>query len=129
MNSKPLVIVVEDDHDLGDAISDILELAQDVQIELIEDGLKAKERFQTVIPKLILLDIHLPKVSGIELLHRFIVPWHASGTKVIAMTADLLLIPKIEGIVDCCLSKPFSFEKLTNTVSQMLVTPPPSMPD
>lgn len=125
--SRPSVIVVEDDPDLGNAILDIAEMALDVDIELIGDGLKAQERFQVFTPRLILMDLHLPKVSGIELLRQNIDLWHSSGAKIIVMTADLTLISQIQELADCCLTKPFTVEKLIETFNTLL--PPEPTPN
>jgi DNA-binding response OmpR family regulator len=120
---KPKVIVVEDDRDLGDAIIDIFDMALDVDVELIGDGLKAQERFRLITPRLILLDMHLPKISGVDLLHQNIGNWRLAGVKILIMTADLMLLQQFQHMVDDSISKPFGIEKFVDTVRQLLDGP------
>lgn len=114
--TKPIIIIVEDDRDLGSAIQDIIELDFNVRAELISDGLTAQQRLQSITPDLVILDMHLPNVSGIQLLHLYHSIWKTTNTKVVGMTADLPLIKEIDDLVDCCLAKPFSIENLCDTI-------------
>ena len=62
-----LAFIIEDDQDLSTIFADALE-SVGYQVEQIKDGLKAQQRLTEEVPYLILLDMHLPHVSGAELL-------------------------------------------------------------
>jgi two-component system chemotaxis response regulator CheY len=68
-NSKPqVVLLVEDDEDIRDAIREALEI-EGYQIEVVCDGKEALDRLTDgPLPSLILLDLMLPFVSGWEII-------------------------------------------------------------
>lgn len=62
------ILIIEDDVALGDVLMQKLETAG-YQIELVRDGAKGYKKICELVPDLILLDIFLPIVNGIEVLH------------------------------------------------------------
>ncbi len=63
MNS-PLVLVVDDDPDILDAICDILE-AEGYRVARARHGLEALERVEAERPAAILLDLMMPVMDGV----------------------------------------------------------------
>lgn len=113
----PRILVVEDERAIRSLI--ILTLRQDGhRIEEAEDGTTAWERLQTDPPDLLLLDLRLPRLGGIELLQRL----QANGglpCPVIVMTA-YTLSPLDRHVLDGLplLRKPFDPEELMHLVRE-----------
>lgn len=68
MNTPPLVTIVEDDLFLADIYSDTLKSAG-FEVKLFHDGEIAMREVKQLNPDLIILDLNLPKYSGIEIFH------------------------------------------------------------
>jgi len=82
-----LAFIIEDDQDLSIIFADALE-SVGYQVEQIKDGLKAQQRLAEDVPYLILLDMHLPHVSGAELLADMKADERFNETTIILTTAD-----------------------------------------
>lgn len=67
MDNKKRIIIVEDDNVLRDVLSQKLEKSGYV-VDRAEDGMVAMERIKEVRPDMILLDILMPRKSGMEVL-------------------------------------------------------------
>ncbi len=104
----PLVLIIEDHNNLADLCWITLEKAGFV-VELVQDGQTALDRLATVTPALILLDLHLPHVSGQQVLDYIRASEHLSQTQVILTTADTTRAKALQNQVDFFLEKPFSF--------------------
>nr|WP_218241908.1 response regulator [Comamonas fluminis] len=65
--STPMVLVVEDEPGIASVLSAYLE-RDGLRIRVAQDGEEALQHFRQLRPDLVLLDIHLPKVDGIDVL-------------------------------------------------------------
>lgn len=59
------ILLVEDDHELAHLVSDYLS-KNDFQVQIVTDGLTAVEQINQTKPSLVILDIMLPKLSGMD---------------------------------------------------------------
>lgn len=64
-----LIMVVEDDHDLAEVLGIVLNNAG-YEVDLVNRGDEAMEVFHTQNPDLILMDVMLPGVDGVELVRQ-----------------------------------------------------------
>jgi CheY-like chemotaxis protein len=64
MNERPLVLVVDDDPDILDAICDILE-GEGYRVARARHGLEALDRVAEEEPSIILLDLMMPVMDGL----------------------------------------------------------------
>lgn len=64
MSSPPLVLVVDDDPDILDAICDILE-GEGYRVARARHGLEALDRVGEEVPSIILLDLMMPVMDGL----------------------------------------------------------------
>lgn len=79
------MIVAEDQKMLADAMKQLLELDEMIQVVAVAlDGQDAWESVQLYQPDVILLDIEMPKMNGLEVLRR--IREHQIDTKVIIVT-------------------------------------------
>lgn len=105
------VLIVEDDSGIADFLQ--LELEHEgFDVLHAEDGRKALELFESGAPDIILLDIMLPKLNGLEVLRRI---RKTLRVPVIMLTARGDTLDKVSGLdsgADDYLAKPFEIEEL-----------------
>ena len=111
MERKPLVLIVEDEKDIARFIE--LELkAESYDTEVAFDGVTGLSKFREVNPDLLILDLMLPVLDGLEVARRV---RKTSNTPIIILTAKDSINDKVEGLdagADDYLVKPFSIEEL-----------------
>ncbi|MBI1881108.1 MAG: response regulator [Chloroflexi bacterium] len=115
---NPLALIIED----NEAVSEIMQTAvawAGFEVELIRDGRSALDRLATITPALVLLDLHLPRVSGDEVLRFIRSETRLAKTRVIIATADLIRAERLEGEADFVLVKPFGFTQLHDLAKQI----------
>lgn len=83
---KPIRVIIVDDHALiREGIKKLLELEKEIEIVAVaQDGEDAIEKVSKYKPDVVLLDINMPKMNGIECLK--IIKSKFSKTKVIMLT-------------------------------------------
>ena len=109
--SLPLALIFEDDPKLAELYNMVLKQCQ-YETQVIGSGKEAQKSLQTLSPDLILLDIHLPYVSGLEILKQIQADKRFKDTLLIVMTADLYTVKDLDGIVDYILLKTHGITKL-----------------
>ena len=115
-----LALIVEDDEDLASIFAEALR-GIGYEVELVADGRAAEERLKTgIVPFLILLDMHLPHISGADLLTNLIKrDERFAKTMVIITTADARMGDTYGDQVDFVLVKPISFVQLRDLTSRL----------
>lgn len=106
------ILIVEDEFKLAEAIAKIL-VKNRYAVDLATEGHQGLEKASTGIYDLILLDIMLPGLSGIQILQRLRAT--GFGTPVILLTAKGEVADKVAGLdagADDYITKPFSSEEL-----------------
>jgi len=109
--SGPLVLVVDDEPAILRALSTALK-ARAFRVEVATSGQEALERTALVSPDVVVLDLGLPDIDGIEVLRR-IRGW--SEVPVVVLTAEGAEDRKIEALddgADDYVTKPFSTPEL-----------------
>ncbi|MFN3788924.1 response regulator transcription factor [Massilia sp.] len=122
-----LLLLVEDDAVLSDALVRTLQ-AQDMQVELLQDGLAADVRLQGRQPAVVVLDIGLPGIDGFEVLRRL--RERGSATPVLLLTARDAIEDRVRGLeagADDYLVKPFATPELVARIRALArrFAPPP----
>ncbi len=106
------ILLAEDDIMLGKAIKETLQNEGDV-VDLVEDGESCETALLTTNFDIVVLDIGLPKKSGLEVLKS--IRAKKNKTPIIILTAYDKLSQKIEGLnlgADDYMTKPFDVEEL-----------------
>jgi two-component system cell cycle response regulator DivK len=116
MNKK--VIVVEDDPVLGKLFRDIL-LMSELDVELISQGRLALKRILEEPPDILLLDLHLPEVSGLDILEAVEANPACAKTHIAVVTADGLRAKLVNERVDLVLLKPVGMNQLLELVQRL----------
>jgi two-component system cell cycle response regulator DivK len=115
-----LALIIEDDEDLASIFAEALR-GVGFEVEIIADGQAAQERLKNgVAPFLILLDMHLPHVSGADLLTNIIKREERfAKTIIIITTADARMGEAYTEEVDFVMIKPISFVQLRDLTSRL----------
>ena len=116
--TKPFALIIEDDPDLSDIFSQALIVAG-YETEIIQDGQLALQRLDTAQAVVIVLDIHLPNVSGETILERIRADATFEKTRVIVTTADTVMAELLRDKADIVLVKPVSFGQLRDLASRL----------
>jgi DNA-binding response OmpR family regulator len=117
------IFLVEDDERVAEAVIDALKFARYV-VEWTADGQEALERLAIYPYDLVILDVHLPHVSGFEICRRFRA--RQGTTPIIMLTGKDRIDEKEEGFgagADDYLTKPFSVRELIMRVKALLRRP------
>lgn len=115
-----LALIIEDDEDLANIFAEALR-GVGFQVEHVADGKLAQERLQNGVPPfIILLDMHLPHISGGDLLTNIIKKDERfDKTQVIITTADARMGDMYSDQVDFVLIKPISFVQLRDLTARL----------
>ena len=112
------ILVVEDDQNLRETLLEALE-ADGYQTVGAADGREALARFRADHPDLVLLDLMLPELSGIEVCR---IIRAESGVPIVMLTARGSEVDKVVGLeigADDYVTKPFSLRELTARLRAM----------
>ena len=115
-----LALIIEDDEDLANIFAEALR-GVGFQVEHVVDGRIGQQRLkQGPPPYLILLDMHLPHVSGADLLTNIIrKDGRLANAIVIITTADARMGEAYTELADFVLIKPISFVQLRDLTSRL----------
>ncbi len=111
-------LIIEDDEDLSEIFGQAL-AAANFSIEVIRDGAIAQQRLKEVEPTVIVLDMHLPHVSGDILLKQIREDKRLDKTNVVVATADAQMGEAVRDIADFVLIKPITFTQLRDLTSRL----------
>lgn len=123
-SDQPLILIVEDEKDIARFIE--LELqAEGYRTEVAYDGITGLSRFRETNPNLVVMDLMLPVMDGLEVARRV---RKTSNVPIVILTAKDRVEDKVEGLdagADDYLVKPFSIEELLARIRAHLrrVTP------
>lgn len=108
-NQKPLILIVEDNKEIGEYIASSLK--EDFVSILVENGKEALEALQKQTPYLIISDIMMPIMDGLELTQKVRENFDTSHIPIILLTSKSSIEDQIEGMkygADMYISKPFN---------------------
>jgi DNA-binding response OmpR family regulator len=115
---QPLAFIVEDDQKLAAIFTEALHAAQ-YNTESILSGEKAASRLSEIAPDLVILDLHLPQVSGKNILRQIRADSRLQNTRVILATADPIVAETLRDEADVVLIKPVSYSQLRDLATRL----------
>jgi len=115
---KPLAFIIEDDEDLSIIFSEAL-TAAGFQTQMIRNGRLALEQLMENTPKVVILDMHLPGLSGLEILKYIRTEERLALTNVIVTTADAVMAEQVRDSADLALIKPITFGQLRDLSARL----------
>ncbi|HEX2906302.1 MAG TPA: response regulator [Phototrophicaceae bacterium] len=114
-----LALIIEDDFDASTIFATALQVAG-YETEVISTGDEAQVRLGEVVPDLILLDLHLPRVVGTELLAQVRADERLQETRIIVASADARMAEAVRADVDLILIKPATFSQVRDLGIRMM---------
>ena len=122
------ILIVEDDPKSRKLLRDVLTATgyKTSEAENAEDGVKIA---QESLPDIILMDIRLPGMSGIDALHILRNDPKTSGIPIIAVTASVMESQKAEALdagFDAVENKPVNIQSLLALISKFIANNPRS---
>ena len=120
-HDNPLALIIEDDDKLSVIYAEALHQAG-FETSVIHDGAVALEQVVVLSPALIVLDLHLPYVSGDEILNRIRHDEGLARSQVIVTTADAARAAALPNQPDFILIKPISFLQLRDLAQRIRST-------
>ena len=116
------ILIVEDEADIAELIALHLE-REGHEASSVSNGLQALPAALQHMPDLIVLDLMLPGLDGVQVFKRLRADTRTAGIPVVILTARSQVVDKIAGLelgADDYLSKPFSPRELVLRISAIL---------
>ena len=115
---KPFALLIEDDRDIATLFRHVLDMAG-YRSESVYDGLEAMKRLATIQPDVVLLDLQLPGLSGVEILKKMRADERMKTIPVVVVTAYAYYAKNMEVEPDLFLLKPVDIHDLSNLVQRL----------
>jgi two-component system response regulator RegX3 len=119
LDTHPTVLVVEDEESFVDALTIGLK-REGFRVEVAVDGLDALSAFERVRPDVVLLDVMLPKLSGIDVCRRLRATSKVPIIMVTAKGAEIDTVVGLEVGADDYVTKPYRMRELVARIRAVL---------
>lgn len=117
METEPLALIIEDDEDQNLVFTIALDQAG-YKTESITNGRVAQQRLNEIVPRTVVLDLHIPEVEGMTILSQIRSDQRLADVRVILATADAALANSLQAQADLVLLKPISFTQMHQLASR-----------
>lgn len=117
----PLLLIVEDSPDICQMLE--FTLSENYHCVFVDNGLKGLERARTLVPDVILSDVMMPVMDGLEFLQNIRADIRTSHIPVILLTARTQASDRLTGLrfgANAYLAKPFQPDELRLSIRNML---------
>lgn len=117
-----LILVVDDDQPINELVKLVLE-TRGYRVEAVADGEEAVAALQQRVPDLVVLDVMMPKRSGLEVCKIIKETESFRAVKVVMLSARSLDVDRLKakGLgADAYLTKPVKLSDLLDTVNSLL---------
>ena len=118
---KKNLLIIEDHENIAKAQELILQ--DQFNVHIAADGEQGLEKAKSIKPDLIILDLMLPKIGGLDVCKMIRQNDEIKNTKIVMVTAKNQSIDEIKGMdtgADDYIMKPFEADELLHVVSQVL---------
>lgn len=115
------VLVVDDDPAILEICSDLLQ-TEGYEVAVATNGQQALEQAHEETPSVVLMDIMMPVMDGIEACRRLKADQHTADVPVVLMSARTNLTRQSGDLVqaDALVAKPFDIDYLLNTIAELV---------
>lgn len=117
---RPKALVIEDHKNSGIIFANALQEAG-FECEIIHAGDKALVRLAETVPAVVVLDLELPGVPGVEILRQIRADARLAATCVIIATAFSDVVRRLEDEADLVLLKPVGYGQLRDVAKIVMV--------
>src|SRR5882724_4078012 len=121
--AKNHVLIVEDEQDIAGLIKHTLERGGDAEAQIVGSGDAALAAVAARVPDLIILDLNLPVISGLDVCRILRARADVPRVPIIMLTARTTEDDRVAGLeqgADDYLTKPFSLRELSARVRAVL---------
>jgi len=118
-SNTPTVLVVEDEDSFVDALMIGLK-REGFRVEVARDGFEALDRFDIVRPDIVLLDVMLPRISGIDVCRQIRKRSQVPIIMVTAKGAEIDTVVGLEVGADDYVTKPYRIRELVARMRAVL---------
>jgi two-component system, OmpR family, response regulator MprA len=121
---SPRVLVVEDDEDIAQALQRLLRM-EGYDVRIADDGPAALELARSFAPDLLILDLGLPRLDGVDVARKV---REGDDVPILMLTARDAVEARVEGLdagADDYLVKPFERQELLARIRALLRRRPP----
>ena len=118
---KKSILIVEDEENIANAQKLILQEQFDV-VGIAKDGEEGLRKAKELKPDLIILDLMLPKIGGIEICKNIRLDKSMDATKIVMVTAKNQPPDEMQGMelgADDYIMKPFEADELLHVINQV----------
>lgn len=122
-NGRTYVLIVEDEQDIAHLVKHTLERSGDMYVEVVHSGDAAIKSVTLETPDLIVLDLNLPVLSGVEVCRILRARPNTAHTPIIMLTARSSEADRVAGFdvgADDYVTKPFSPRELAARVRAVI---------
>jgi DNA-binding response OmpR family regulator len=116
--SSQFALIVEDEIDLAIIFSRALQEAG-FETQIVRAGDTALMWLDSTTPEVVVLDLHLPRVSGEDILGRIRADDRLAHTQVIIASADPRMAEELQDRADLVLLKPIGFSQLRDLAARL----------
>ena len=116
---KPQALIIEDDKNMANAFAEAVTIAG-YHVQVVNDGLVALDIIKDRPFHFVLLDLHLPGMTGEHLLEQIREMPHMAGAHVILATADDRKAEELQGVADLVFLKPVGFTQLRDIARRII---------
>jgi two-component system response regulator RegX3 len=117
--TQPTVFVIEDEESFVEALQ--IGLAREgFRVEVATDGVEALERFAAVDPDVVLLDVMLPRVSGVDVCRQIRAQSSVPIIMVTAKSSEIDTVVGLEVGADDYVTKPYRIRELVARIRVQL---------
>ncbi len=114
------ILVIDDDIEMRDVLFDLLSL-DGYEVLLAADGSSGLERYRNSLPELVITDLQMPHVDGIEVLSTLKTEFPEVPILVITGVTDITIIEEaVENAANRILKKPFGVDELLTALDELL---------
>ena len=118
---QPTILIIEDERDLTEVLEYNLQ-REGYQTVVCHDGLGGLKRAETILPDLIILDIMLPQLNGLEICRQLRGNKRTKNIPILMLTAKTEEVDQVVGFsvgADDYVTKPFSIRVLLQRVKAL----------
>ncbi len=119
MTAQPVVLVVEDEPSFVEALTIGL-TREGFRVVSVGDGFEAVQRFDDVQPDIVLLDVMLPRLSGIDVCRQLRKRSHVPIIMVTAKGAEIDTVVGLEVGADDYITKPYRMREVVARMRAVL---------
>lgn len=118
---KPFALLIEDDRDIAALFRHVLDMAG-YHTEIALNGIEAMELLSSETPDIVLLDLQLPGISGVDILKKMRADERLSTVPVVVVTAYAYFANSLPVEPDLFLLKPVDIHDLSTLIQRLRST-------